>query len=99
MKPRTGLYLIPDIAVFHGPEPPEVPDYPPLVAIEILSPDDRLDAVTEKLEEYRAWGVAHTWAVDPIARHFYNYAGTMNQVAELRLPELGIELTPAVLFN
>jgi Uma2 family endonuclease len=36
-----------------------VPDTPPLIVVEILSPDDRLTEVREKLEEYRAWGVPH----------------------------------------
>ncbi len=99
LKLRTGLYLIPDVAVFHGSDPPEMPDYPPLVAIEILSPDDRLDAVAGKLEEYRAWGVPHTLAVDPAAKRFYDYDGKMNQVNGLRIPELDIELQPAAIFD
>src|SRR6266699_2230299 len=38
VKIRTGLYLIPDVAVFYPTEPIiPVPDTPPLVAIEILS--------------------------------------------------------------
>src|SRR5580692_6411166 len=39
MKIRAGRFLIPDVAVFHGKEPSLVPDTPPLIAIEILSPD------------------------------------------------------------
>src|ERR1700722_18286844 len=65
LKLREGLFLIPDVSVFFGSEPPRIPDYPPLVAIEILSPDDRMAAVRAKLEEYRAWGVQHVWLVDP----------------------------------
>ncbi len=65
MKLREGLYLIPDVSVFWPSEPIEVPDSPPLVAIEVLSPEDRLTAVREKLAEYRAWGVPHVWLVDP----------------------------------
>ena len=53
MKLRPGLYLIPDVAVFHHSRPSQdVPSTPPLVVIEILSPDDRLAAVREKLEQY-----------------------------------------------
>jgi Uma2 family endonuclease len=98
-KLRNGLHPIRDVEIFHGPEPPEVPDYPPLVAIEILSPDDRLEAVAEKLEEFRAWGVAHTWAVDPMAKRFYNYDGRISEVGQLRIPELGIDLEPAPIFE
>ena len=66
MKIRSGLYVIPDVAVFH-PAMPEgrYPDTPPLIAIEILSADDKLTEVREKLEVYRNWGVRHVWLVDP----------------------------------
>lgn len=37
--------VIPDAAVFHPDEPSRVPDSPPLIAIGILSQDDRLTAV------------------------------------------------------
>src|SRR5580704_4406530 len=88
MKIRTGLYLIPDVAVFHPDEPGEVPDAPPLVAIEVLSQDDRLTAVREKLEEYRAWGVPHVWLVDPYAKRFYTCDEGLTEVGTLRIPEL-----------
>ena len=99
LKLRTGLYLIPDVAVFHGAKPAEVPEDPPLVAIEILSPEDRLGAVAEKLDEYRAWGVTHTWVVDPVAKRFCDYDGRMNEVGTLRIPQLGIELEPTAVFE
>ncbi len=99
MKLRTGLYLIPDIAVFHGGEPLDVPETPPLVVIEILSPDDRIQKVGEKLEEYRAWGVPHTWAIDPVAQRFYAHDGRPVEVNELLIPELGITLRKSDIFD
>src|SRR5438045_2250831 len=36
MKLRTGLYLIPDVAIFWPAKPASIPDSPPLIAIEIL---------------------------------------------------------------
>ena len=71
LKLRDGVYLVPDIAVFHPSAPPKVPDYPPLIAIEILSEDDRASAVREKLQEYRAWGIPHVWLIDPYAKRMY----------------------------
>ena len=38
---------------------------PPILAVEILSPYDTIEAVTEKVEEYLALGVALVWAVNP----------------------------------
>jgi Uma2 family endonuclease len=43
------------VTVFYPKEPQErVPAAPPFVAIEILSPDDRMADVRDKLAEYRA---------------------------------------------
>ena len=92
MRLRKGLYLIPDVAVFWPHEPPRVPETPPLLAIEILSLDDRMPAVREKLEEFRAWGVPHVWLVDPHQRRLYTCDTGFTEVASLRVPELGIEL-------
>jgi Uma2 family endonuclease len=91
--------LIPDVAVFHPCEPLNVPDLPPLIAIEILSPDDRLSKVRSKLEEYRAWGVPHVWLVDPHARRLYCCEAKLNEVDALRIGDLSVELTPADIFD
>jgi Uma2 family endonuclease len=99
MRIRNGLYLIPDVAVFHGKEPGDVPDLPPLAAIEILSPDDRLAAVREKLEEYRGWGVPHVWLVDPYSKRFYTCDGELTEVPDLRISELGLALSKADLLE
>jgi Uma2 family endonuclease len=100
VKLREGLVLIPDISVY-WPAPPisRLPDVPPLIAIEILSPDDRLTAVREKLDEYRAWGVKHVWLVDPYSRRMYTCDAGLTEVASLRVAELDAELTPGDTFE
>ncbi len=99
MKLREGLYLIPDVAVFHGVEPSQIPDAPPLIVIEILSPDDRLTQVRDKLEAFQKWGVAHVWLVDPHGRHLYRYESGLQEVESLKVPELGVELGPKGTFE
>jgi len=49
-------FRLPDIAVF-GPEQPfkVLPTQPPLVAVEIISKDERHSEILQKLDEYRAW--------------------------------------------
>ncbi len=44
---------------------------PPLIAIEILSPEDRLPRVVVCLEEFLAMGVPHVWVIDPVKRLTY----------------------------
>jgi Uma2 family endonuclease len=100
LKLRPSYYLIPDIAVFHPTEPSErVPSAPPFVVIEILSPDDRLTAVREKLQEYRQWGVPHVWLVDPHSRRMYTCEAGLLEVATLKIPELQLEVTPQDIFE
>jgi Uma2 family endonuclease len=99
MRVRPTRFLIPDVAVFHPNEPDNIPAAPPLIAIEILSPDDRLGEVREKLEEYRTWGVPHVWLVDPRSRRFYTCDAGLTETSSLRVPELDIEITPPDLFR
>jgi Uma2 family endonuclease len=94
-----GRYVIPDVAVFHPIEPSAVPETPPLVAIDVLSPDDRVSEVREKLEEYRAWGVPHVWLIDPRPRRFYMCDAGLIEQSTLQIPELGIELTDKDIFR
>ena len=99
MRLRSGLVLIPDVAVFYPTEPSRVPDAPPILVAEVLSVDDRLTAVREKLEEYKGWGVPHVWLVDPHGKRLYVCDKGLMEVTSLQVPELGIELAPYVIFE
>ena len=43
-------------------------DGAPTLAVEILSPSNTQEEVTEKVQEYLAVGVALVWVVDPVFR-------------------------------
>jgi len=100
MMVAPDVYRLPDFAVFTGAHPAEVPSTPPLLVIEIVSPDDRYLDLMTKLEEYRAWGVGHIWVIDPSTRRFaaYNELGLQN-VSSLSLTDYSFQLTPAELFS
>jgi Uma2 family endonuclease len=100
LKLREGLVLIPDVCVYWPSRPPSrLPETPPLIAIEILSPDDRLTEVRDKLEQYRAWGVSHVWLVDPHSRRMYTCDAGLTEVSSLRVNEFEVELTAADVFE
>ena len=62
-------FRIPDVLVTRAEVKFEgVLDSPPLIAIEILSPDDRLSGMQTKIDEYIAFGVEHIWIFDPQRR-------------------------------
>jgi Uma2 family endonuclease len=64
----------------------------PLIAIEILSPEDRLAAMQAKAEEYRDFGVQNIWIVDPERRVAYRYTGAA--LEEIATGELVVPSTP-----
>ncbi|MEP6962363.1 MAG: Uma2 family endonuclease [Acidobacteriota bacterium] len=100
LQVRRGLYRIPDLCVFHPHEPAEaVPSTPPFIVVEILSPDDRMAEVRSKLEEYKQWGVAHVWLVDPHSKRMYSCDSGFAEVPTLSVPELSLEVTPADIFE
>lgn len=101
MRLAEDLYRIPDVAVFEGKGPAEaVPSSPPLLVVEISSPDDRLDAMLQKLEEYRAWGVPHIWLIEPELKRIHVYdRGSLTAVSRLELAQFGFAVSAEELFT
>ena len=63
---RTGKYLLPDLCVTLGPKPGEqILQSPPLIWIEILSPEDRPLRVNRKVQSLLQFGVPYVWIIDP----------------------------------
>jgi Uma2 family endonuclease len=99
MELGEGRYLAPDVAVFYPQEPVKrIPDSPPLIVVEILSPEDTRAALDEQLAAYRAWGVKNIFVVDPDTRSLYRYDPGFTEVGTLTVPELGIVVTPEEIF-
>jgi Uma2 family endonuclease len=100
LRLRKNLVLIPGVTVFHPTEPSSgLAEFPPLIAIEVLSNDDRMTKVRSKLEEYRAWGVKHVWLVDPHQRRMYTCDDGFREAALLRVPEFDLEILPDDIFG
>lgn len=57
-------YISPELAAA-TPRRAKLVDGPPALAIEIVSPSDLHEELTEKVEEYLAAGVPLVWVVDP----------------------------------
>ena len=66
--------------------------HPPLIAVEILSPEDTMRAMREKATEYRLFGVEHIWVIDPEPRIAYRC--TESGLEEVRSGELAVPGTP-----
>lgn len=101
VRVRIGpdLYRIPDISMWAGEEPATVPASPPFLIVEISSPDDRLDAMLQKLEEYRVWGVPHIWLIEPELKRIHVYdGGSLREVSSLELPQFGFVVSAQQVF-
>ena len=46
---------------------------PPLICVEILSPDDRIYRAKLVLADYLRMGVPHNWLIDPLRRAAFTF--------------------------
>lgn len=75
-------YRVPDVCVVAGPEPDEqIFTHPPFLCIEILSPEDRMSRMQEKISDYLTFGVSYVWVIDPQTRRAWTY--TLRQMWEV----------------
>jgi Uma2 family endonuclease len=66
---------------------------PPLLCVEIMSPEDRLGKVREWLQDFVAMGVHDIWVIDPEARRAYVcVAGEFSESDEDTLRIAGTEI-------
>ena len=85
-------FRVPDVAILDADAPDEqIPTEPPLAVFEVLSPEDRIQRMMRKLEDYERMGIPAIWVIDPktgIASRFED--GQMVRREEFLLPERGI---------
>ena len=63
---HEGRYRIPDLCIVQGEPPAEdVLTSPPLIWIEVLSPEDRPLRVQKRVREVLDFGCAWVWVIDP----------------------------------
>jgi Uma2 family endonuclease len=95
-------YRIPDVTVLSRAQLVEpVFTRPPLLLIEILSKDDTLRSLEERVTDYLDFGVAHIWIIDPGPQKAW--AATRGKFEEpeagvLRIPDSPLCLPLAELF-
>jgi len=82
MKSVDNHHRIPDVCVTLTEPETDVLEQPPFIAIEILSKDDSMITVLEKLAEYTAIGTPNIWLFDPRKQRMYTYTtGTLQEIA------------------
>jgi Uma2 family endonuclease len=94
-------FRIPDVCIVLGEPDGQIFRRPPFVCVEILSKDDRMSQMQERIDDYLAMGVSYVWMLDPSGPRVYiataaaglhEFRGdvlrTENPVLELSLAEV-----------
>ena len=62
----AGRVRIPDVVVTESPMPEEeVFTSPPYLCIEVMSPDDTMAGLQDRVDDYLNFGVPNIWVIDP----------------------------------
>ena len=102
VQTQRDHFRVPDVTILRSGTPRErILTHPPLLVIEIQSPEDTLRRTAAKAAEYLAFGIEHVWIIDPAAR--VGYRGTADglelaRTGELTIPETPIRIVLADLF-
>lgn len=76
-------FRVPDTCVMRGSRPTEpIFTSPPLLCIEILSPEDRMSRMQERIDDYLRFRVVSVWVIDPKARRAWVH--TAEGIAEVK---------------
>jgi Uma2 family endonuclease len=96
-------FRVPDVCVVAGDRPTEqVLTKPPHLCVEILSKDDTMSDMEERIADYLHLGVPFVWLIDPRTRRAFVYSGTTrNEVTDgvLRTSNPSIGVPIAELFD
>lgn len=102
MRVSKTRFRIPDVLVVRRDAPKEpVLTHPPLLAIEVLSSEDRMSRVQERIDDFLLFGIENIWIVDPQRRQGHRATATGLELAEdgvLTVPDTLIRIDLTALF-
>ncbi len=102
MQIKPTRYRVPDVTVIAGKSNEQILTKPPLLCIEILSPEDRISRVNVRIQEYLDFGVPVVWLVDPAENTVWIYrANGMQQATDnlIKLDGTSIEVPFSEIFE
>jgi Uma2 family endonuclease len=80
---KAERFRLPDVAIVRGGKPSgRVITSPPEVAVEVLSPDDRVPDTQSKIDDYLTFGIPCVWVIDPESRRAWIH--TSNGTREVK---------------
>lgn len=97
-----GRYRIPDLCIVSRSQPRgRIVTHPPILCVEVLSPEDRLARVQVRVNDFAQLGVQNIWVINPWERiAYYASPDGFDRVEDgvLRVPGTPIEVNLAELF-
>jgi Uma2 family endonuclease len=81
-------FRVPDVTLLSRSAPREqIITHPPLAVFEILSPEDTMARMLEKLADYERMGVSAIWLIEPTKQVYYRFqAGQLTPGTVFSLP-------------
>ena len=70
---KPTRFRVPDVVVTRGKPDEQILTKPPLLCIEILSPEDTISRTNARIQEYLSFGVPVVWLVDPVEQRLWIY--------------------------
>lgn len=103
VQTTATTYRVPDVLAIDRSAPDEqIIHHPPLLCVEILSPEDRFGRMEDKIGEYLRMGVRAVWVIDPRTQTGYQCEGAAFQdwkpVPVLTVPETPVRIEIAALI-
>lgn len=89
-------FRVPDVCAISPDQPREqIITRPPILCVEILSKDDRMSEMKERVNDYLRFGVPCVWVIDPRLREAHIFIGSRIEPVQdgiLRVPNTPIEV-------
>ena len=103
LQTTQANFRIPDVMAIDRNAPDEqIITHPPLLCVEILSPEDRFSALEDKIAEYFRMGVRAVWVIDPRKQAAYQCEGAAFQqwrpATALKIPDTPVHIELAALI-
>ena len=99
---KPTRFRIPDIVVTRGKPDEQILTKPPLLCIEILSPEDTVSKVNARIADYLEFGVPVVWLIDPAERRLWIYRPTGMEEAtggSVKLDGTSVEVPISEIFD
>jgi Uma2 family endonuclease len=98
---RPNRFRVPDVVVTFGRSQERILTTVPILCIEILSPEDTVSRVNERIQDYLQFGVPVIWVVDPKERRIWIYrpGGMEEAIESVRLDGTSVEIPFTEIFD